>query len=117
MAHSETPVSTQGPRRAGIEGRTQKRYRCREKKIVRFAVRPTFQNFQALVRDVSALGIGFLFDRALEPGTVLALQLKGDQPGLSLVRTARVVHIRRHMLVKDSPWFKHKAPLNWLFAF
>src|SRR5437588_256056 len=117
MPQSETPVSAQGPRRAGVEGRTQKRYRCRAKKIVRFAIRPTFQNFEALVRDVSASGIGILFDRALEPGTVLALQIKGSLPGTSMVRMAKVVHLRRHFPVRDAPWVKKKPLLRSLFSF
>jgi hypothetical protein len=117
MPETQPPVTAEGPRRAGVEGRTQTRYRCQKKKIVRFAIRPTFQNFEGVVRDVSTSGIGFLFDRPLEPGTVLAVQLKGGQPGVSMVRMARVVHIRRHFPVKDAPWVKKKPLLQSIFSF
>ncbi len=110
MTHSQQPA-------AGIEGRTQRRFRCRDKKLVRFAVRPTYQNFQAIIHDVSASGIGFLFDRALEPGTVLALQLKGSREGMSLVRTARVIHLRRHVPIANAPWVKKKPLLKAIFSF
>jgi hypothetical protein len=116
MAQSEIPAAAQGPRRAGVEGRTQKRYRCREKKIVRFAIRPSFENFQALVRDVSTSGIGFLYNQPLDIGTLIAIQLKGKQPGSSMVRMARVVHIRRHFPVKDAPWVKKKPLLQSIFC-
>lgn len=106
-----------GPRRAGIEGRKQKRFECRDKKLVRFAVRPTFQNFNALVHDVSANGVGFLIDRPLELGTTLALQLKGGRSGTSLVRTAKVVHVRRHLPVSDAPWVKKKPLFQVLLSF
>ena len=106
----------QGPRRAGVEARKQKRYSCREKQLVRFAVRPTFENFHALVHDISASGIGFLLDRPLEEGTSLVLQLRGGRPGTSLVRTAKVVHVRRHLPVKNAPWSKKKPLLRVLLS-
>src|SRR5262245_41958006 len=88
-------------RRAGIEARTQKRYRCREKKLLRFAIRPTFRNHVALINDVSVNGIGFLINEPLEAGAVLALQLRGGIPGVSMIRTARVMHVRKHLPIPD----------------
>ena len=118
MPQSEKPTSTgDGPRRAGVEGRTQKRYRCREQKLVRVAVRPTFHSFSALVHDVSSGGIGFLLQSPLELGTVMALQLKGGPPGTSLVRTAKVVHVRRHLPVKNAPWSRKKPFLKVLLSY
>jgi len=111
MPQSEQPCQ---PRRAGVEGRTQKRYRCRERNIVRFAVRPSFQNYVALVSDVSVNGIGFLIDQPLEKGTVLALQLRGGGHGTSMVRLAKVMHVRRHLPIKDAPWIRKKP---WLQSF
>src|SRR5258706_15733265 len=117
MPQSEIPVTADAPRRAGVEDRTQKRYRCRDRKILRFAIRPSFENFQGLVRDVSASGIGFLYDRPLELGSLIALQIKDGQPGTSMVRMARVVHVRRHYPVKDAPWVKKKPLLQSIFSF
>jgi hypothetical protein len=69
------------------------------------------------VHDVSADGIGFLLDRPLDLETVLALQLRGERPGTSVIRMARVVHVRRHLPVKNAPWVKKKPLLRSLFAF
>lgn len=103
--------------RPGREGRAQKRYHCRPRTVVRLAVRPSFRSFLALVRDVSAGGIGFLLDHPLETGTVLALQLRGGRPGTSTVRMARVVHVRRHLPVRDAPWVKKKPLFKSLLTF
>src|SRR5258708_34991127 len=85
------------------EDRTQEPYECRPGKIVYLAVRPSFHSFPALVHDVSANGIGFLLNRSLEPGTVLALQLRGGRPGTSLIRMAHVIHARPPLPVRDTP--------------
>jgi len=42
--------------------------------------------------EVSPAGISFLYDAPLEPDTVVALQVRAGLPGLSRVRTARVIH-------------------------
>jgi hypothetical protein len=42
--------------------------------------------------DVGPEGIGFLTERPLRPGTVLALQVLCGVPGASLSRVARVIH-------------------------
>jgi hypothetical protein len=118
MAQSEKPgTADQGPRRAGVEARDQDRFLCREQTIVRLAVKPTFRNLSALVHDVSTTGIGLLMESPLEPGTILALQLRGGRPGTSLVRTARVLHIRRHLPVKNPPWVKKRAFLQVLLSY
>src|SRR5207248_8661497 len=110
-------TTNQTPRRAGVEGRTQKRYRCREQKLVRVAVKPTYQSFSALVHDVSTSCIGFVLQHPMELGTVLALQLKGGRPGTSLVRTAKVLHVRRHLPVKNAPWSRKKPFLKVLLSY
>jgi len=117
MAQQQEPAPEEARRRAGVEGRGKRRYRCREKGIVQLAVRPSFQSFPALVHDVSANGIGFLLDRSLTLDTVLALQLQGERPGISVIRMARVVHVRRHLPVKNAPWVKKKPLLRSLLAF
>ncbi len=104
------------PRRAGIEGRTHKRFRFRDRKVMRFAVRPSFQNAQALVHDVSVNGIGFILNTPLERGATIALQLQGGRPGTSLVRTAKVVHVRRHLPVDGAPWSKKKPLFKVLMS-
>jgi hypothetical protein len=112
-----TQPNPQEPQRAGKEARIQKRHRTRANNVVRLAVRPTFQNITALVHDVSSSGIGFLLDHPLEPGTSLVLQLRGGRRGTSLVRTAKVMHVRPHLPVKDAPWVKKKPLLKVLFSF
>ena len=102
---------------AGPSGRSQQRYHCRPRTVMRLAIRPSFQSFPALVHEVSAGGIAFLLDQKLEPGTVLALQLHGGQPGTSLIRMAHVVHVRRHLPVRDAPWVKKKPLFKSLFSF
>jgi hypothetical protein len=111
------PSKNDGPRRAGIESRAQKRRPCRQNSVVRLAIRPSFQNYQALVHDVSTTGIAFLLNTPLEEGATLALQLKGGRHGMSMVRTAKVMHVRPHLPVKDAPWVKKKPLLKVLFSF
>jgi hypothetical protein len=113
----KTGKPAQKPDRAGIEGRTQKRYRCREEQVVRLALKPTFHNFSALVHDLSRNGIGFLLQEPLDIGSVLALQLRGGQKGTSLVRTAKVVHVGRHLPVRSAPWMKKKPLLKVILSF
>jgi hypothetical protein len=113
---NKTSRANAEPRRAGVEGRSQRRYRCREEKVVRLALKPTFQNFSALVHDLSYNGIGFLLPEPLDVGSVLALQLRGGQKGTSLVRTAKVVHVRRHLPVKSAPWVKKRPLLKVLLS-
>jgi hypothetical protein len=45
-----------------------------------------------LAVDIGPEGIGFLAERPLRPGSVLALQVLCGVPGASLTRVARVVH-------------------------
>jgi hypothetical protein len=117
MDQQEEPASGEPRRRAGVEARAHRRYRCRENSVVYLAVRPSFHSFPALARDVSVGGLGLLLDRPLNPGTVLALQLRGGRPGTSVTRMARVVHVRRHLPVKNPPWVKKKRLFRGLLAF
>jgi hypothetical protein len=113
MTQPQLQASSPG---AGAEQRTQKRYRCPKHLVVRYAIKPTFRNYPALVHDISVNGIGFLVDGPLEQGTTLALQLRGGSPGTSLIRTARVMHVRRHLPVADAPWVKKKPFLKALVS-
>jgi hypothetical protein len=75
-----------------IERRAHDRHVCGCARVVHLAVRPSFRAVRALVADVSARGLGLTFSQALDPGTVLAVQVRGRRRGVSLVRVARVVH-------------------------
>jgi hypothetical protein len=75
-----------------IERRAQPRHNCGSARVVHLAVRPSFRAVRAIVANVSAGGLGLTFSRALGPGTVLAVQVRGRRLGASLVRVARVVH-------------------------
>jgi len=59
---------------------------------IRLLPRPSFQSFHGFIRDVSIQGIGLIFSRSLEPGTLLALQLRKQKTGMSDVLTAEVRH-------------------------
>ncbi len=117
MAQPDEPAPVEEARRAGVDDRDGARHPAPEPRVVRLAIRPSFQSFPALVHDVSATGIGFLLDRPLESGTVLALQLRGERPGASFIRMARVVHARRHLPVKNAPWVKKKPFFQNLLTF
>ena len=75
-----------------IDRRAQPRHNCGRARVVHLAVRPSFRAVRAIVSNVSAGGLGLTFNRALDPGTVLAVQVRGRRLGVSLVRVARVVH-------------------------
>jgi len=48
-----------------------------------------------MVVDFSVRGLGLLFHRPLEPGNVLAVELKGRRHGVSRILAVRVVHATR----------------------
>ena len=75
-----------------LERRAAPRLTCGSARVIHMAVRPSFRAVRALVADVSARGLGLTFSQALDPGTVLAVQVRGRRRGVSLVRVARVVH-------------------------
>jgi len=116
MAQPQELHPEEDARRAGVDDRGEPRYRCRDNSIVYLAVRPSFRSFPALVRDVSAGGVGLLVDRPLEPGTAIALSLCGGRPGTSVIRMAYVVHLRRHHPVKNAPWVKKRPLLRSLLG-
>jgi hypothetical protein len=49
----------------------------------------------AMVVDFSVRGLGLLFHRPLDPGSVLAVELRGRRHGLSRILAVRVVHSTR----------------------
>jgi hypothetical protein len=75
-----------------LERRAQPRHNCGSARVIHLAIRPSFRAVRAIVSNVSAGGLGLTFNRALDPGTILAVQVRGRRLGVSLVRVARVVH-------------------------
>jgi hypothetical protein len=63
--------------------------------VVRLLERPSFRCWMALVVDFSVRGLGLLFHRPLQPGSLLAVELKGRRHGLSRILAVRVVHSTR----------------------
>lgn len=102
------PVET-----TGAEHRRLERYQPQDEMIFRFLLRPEFQSYQAMVRDISLTGIGFIFDRPLDSGTIMALQLASASDGASQVRTAEVVHVRPYSMEEHESW---RTPpfMKWL---
>lgn len=74
------------------EHRSQFRRRSRGKAFALFVARPSLKAFRVPICDASTYGISFLHDSPLEPETVLSFQLMAGKPGVSWVRTARVIH-------------------------
>ncbi len=72
--------------------RSQFRRRSRGKAFALFVTRPSLKAFRVTIFDASPYGISFLHDVPLEPNTVLSFQLMAGKPGVSWVRTARVIH-------------------------
>ncbi len=101
----------------GVEHRIQKRYRCCERKVARVLIKPSFQNFPALIHDLSLNGVGLLLDRPLEAGMVLALHLGGLDPSEPVIRLAQVKHVRPHRSVADAPWRKKRRLFEQLLGF
>jgi hypothetical protein len=75
-----------------VRHRLMARYPCPGRPIVRLLERPSFKCWMAMVHNFSATGLGLVFHRALEPGSVLALELRRRRHGLSRVLAVQVVH-------------------------
>jgi hypothetical protein len=97
------------------EQRRFPRYMGIENGVLRLAVRPEFRGRRALIIDLSAGGIGFLVEDALNVGTVLVFELKGrNAPGM-IGRIARVRHCRPHPAPLDAPWAPKKNSFSNVF--
>ena len=99
--------------------RCHQRHRPLESHVLRLAIRPAFGGRPALLANLSAGGVGFLLDRPLEPGDVLAVELDGPD-GAAAPRLAHVRHCRPCAAPVDAPWLP-PAPLlarvgHWLFG-
>jgi hypothetical protein len=77
-----------------VERRESERFRCNWYPTVSFLARAkTLVAGRGVIRDVSRMGIGLISEQVLEPGTLLAIQLRRQQHGFSDVLSARIVHI------------------------
>ena len=72
---------TQGERRAAV------RYQCNQR--FSYFSTPRSERLWARVRNISVTGIGLVTSRALDPGTVLTIEVKDAQ------LSARVIHSTR----------------------
>jgi hypothetical protein len=75
-----------------IERRALVRYLAEHFPEVQVVVRSSFQPFRAYVRDFSATGLGFVSERFLRPGAVVAIQLQRRKTGVSAILSAKVCH-------------------------
>ena len=76
----------------GVERRAVPRFIAEHFPLIQVLVKSTFQPFQAYVRDFSATGLGIICDRVLQPGAVIAIQLRRRHTGTSGILSAEVSH-------------------------
>jgi hypothetical protein len=75
-----------------IDRRNGERHFLGNFRPIRLLPRPSFQSFYAFLRDISIQGVGLIFTRPLEPGTLLAIELRKHMTGMSDILTAGVRH-------------------------
>lgn len=83
--------------------------------VLRLAIRPEFKGRRGLLVDVSAGGIGFLLQEALEAGTALAFELKDANGADTIGRVARVRHSRPHPVPAGAPWLPRATGFSKFF--
>jgi PilZ domain len=110
MAEPETSIVMPEATITDSEGRSHSRFVCVEGNVLRLAIRPQFKGRLAILVDVSEGGIAFVMDDALEPGTVLAFEVKGAGENQAVGRLARVRHSRPHPVPADAPWLPKVSP-------
>ncbi len=80
----------------GLDRRESQRFRCNWYPTVGFLARThTLITGRGVIRDVSRLGIGMISELFLDPGTVIAVQLRSADHGFSDMLSATVVHCSR----------------------
>jgi serine/threonine protein kinase len=77
----------------GIDRRVSVRYTYQAAARARVRARPTYRSDEALLRDISAMGVGLVFPHELAQGTSLFVQLPGKRPGTTATHLAEVVHV------------------------
>jgi PilZ domain len=84
-----------------VDRRELGRYPAPRNPHIRLLARPSFQAYQAVVRDLSVNGMGLLLDQRFEVGTILAIQLRQAHQGLSCILSGKVTHATRQ---PDGQW-------------
>jgi hypothetical protein len=75
-----------------IERRAEERFQCEWRPVVGFIARAkSLYTNRGTICDVSCLGIGMIVDSVLEPGTLIAIQLRKKRNGLSGLLSAKIV--------------------------
>jgi PilZ domain len=75
-----------------IERRAEERFQCVWRPVVGFIARAkSLYTNRATICNISSLGIGMIVDSVLEPGTIIAIQLRKKRNGFSGLLSARVV--------------------------
>jgi hypothetical protein len=100
---------------ASAELRRDARYVCIDAGVLRLAVRPEFRGRRGVMVDVSARGIGFLLEHALEAGTVLVFEVRTPSGMETIGRIARVRHSRPNPVPPDAPWLPRTPALSEFF--
>jgi hypothetical protein len=85
----------------GDNRRNAERYQCSRPREVRLLARPDLHSHQAVIRDFTRLGLGLLVQRPFDAATVLAIQLRSANTGLSCVLAGTVNHCTD---LKDGTW-------------
>jgi hypothetical protein len=76
-----------------VERRLVERCRLGLNPVVRVVVRPSFQFQWALVRDLTASGMGLVLSGPLEPKDMVAIEFQSWSGKLSIIKTAQVRHV------------------------
>ena len=77
----------------GLDRRESQRFRCNWYPTVGFLARTHLLiSGRGIIRDVSRLGIGMISELFLEPGTVIAIQLRSAEHGFSDMLSATIIH-------------------------
>jgi len=71
---------------------TLERFICSRRPSVRVLARPSLQSHNAVILNISRRGIGLLIGQRFEPGSLLAIQLRHREVGISGILTATVKH-------------------------
>jgi hypothetical protein len=85
----ETPTYPWSP--TAMDCRAGTRHSYRRSPAARVLVKPLLRKQAALVRDLSACGVGLLVADRIEPGVSLLIELCG-RPGRALTLPAQAVH-------------------------
>ena len=88
------------------------RFVCARPHSIRIMIRPQLLSFSAVVHNFTRMGLGISVQQAFEPGTVLAIQLRVANTGLSCVLSATVMRCQEQ---PDKSWMlgcKLARPLN-----